>query len=286
MVFASSTPLPVGEIGRRIARRHGTPFVFEVRDLWPEIPEAIGALKNPFLRRSAHRMAHRVYSSADHVIALSPGMKSGVMEWGVPEEKITVVPNCCDTTLFGPTDRREELRAEHGWQRKLVCVHSGSMGVVNGLDYLLDCAKVLDEQGVKDVRIAIVGDGREKQRLRQRIADEGIKSAAVFDAVPKRDMPALLSAADIGVVSFLPLPYMDTNSANKFFDFLASGLPVVINYSGWQAAELAEGGAGMTVNPRDPASLAEALQALRRVAGADSEWEAGFREPVAVGGAV
>lgn len=263
LVFASSTPLTVGEIGRRLAAHHSCPFVFEVRDLWPEIPMAMGALKNPVLRWSARRMAKKVYAAVDHVIALSSGMKDGVMEWGVPENKITVVPNCSDTTLFGNKKERVEQRKRRGWDGKLVCIHSGSMGIVNGLDYLLDTAKVLDERGISDIVIAIVGDGQMKPHLQERLQLEGMKAAAVYESTPKREMPALLSAADVGTVSFLPLPYMDTNSANKFFDFLATGLPVIINYCGWQKDALSSYDAGLSVDFSDPSTLADALIALR-----------------------
>jgi glycosyltransferase involved in cell wall biosynthesis len=263
VVFASSTPLTVGEIGRRLATHHHCPFVFEVRDLWPEIPMAVGALKNPVMRWSAHRMARKVYAAADHVIALSPGMRDGVVAWGVPEQNVTVIPNCSDTTLFGSRDQREERRSRYGWNGKFVCIHSGSMGIVNGLDYLLDAAKVLDERRVDDILIAIVGDGQMKPHLVERVGLEGIKSAVIYEPTPKCEMPALLSAADVGAVSFLPLPYMDTNSANKFFDFLAAGLPVVINYGGWQKAVLTEWNAGLSVDPSDPSTLADALIALR-----------------------
>ena len=161
LVFASSTPLTVGEVGRKIAAYHRVPFVFEVRDLWPEVPIAMGALKNPLLRFSAMRMTQRIYDAADHIVALSPGMKEGILHWGIPAEKISVIPNCSDTTLFGqqcPSEREAE-RTRRGWNGKLMCIYPGSLGVSNGLDYLINCAKVLDQHGVEDIHLAIVGDG-------------------------------------------------------------------------------------------------------------------------------
>ena len=263
LIYASSTPLTIGEVGRQIATHHQVPFVFEVRDLWPEIPITIGALTNPISKLLAVRMARRVYGSADHVIALSPGMKEGVMKWGVPDENITVIPNCSDIALFGCRDAREAERKQFGWSDKFVCVFCGSIGLANGLDYLLDCGKVLSNNGVNNIHIAIVGDGAEKERLAARIEHEKIGSVTVYDSVPKKDVPALLAASDVGVVSFLPIPYMNTNSANKFFDFLAAGLPVIINYDGWQESLLQESGAGFSVDPHEPGALAKVLMDLQ-----------------------
>lgn len=263
VVFASSTPLSVGEIGRQVAKYHGVPFVFEARDLWPEIAVEVGALRNPLLRFMAYRMAQNIYAAADHIIALSPGMKDGIKEWNIPDQCITVIPNCSDTELFGSRQERDSMRKTMGWEDKFVCIHPGSIGLVNNLDYLLDCAKALEQMNVMDIHIAIIGDGRQKAHLRQRIKDENIKLASVFDPIPKKDMPNLLAAADVGMVSFLPLKCLETNSANKFFDFMAAGLPTILNYGGWQASVLRESGAGVSMDPSNPSDMASTLISMR-----------------------
>lgn len=263
IVFASSTPLTVGEIGRKVALHHRAPFVFEVRDLWPELPMSVGALKNPVLRHMACRMARRVYDAADHVVALSPDMKQGVAAWGVPEDRITVIPNCSDTALFGSRNGRDEERKRLGWDGKLVCLYSGVLGKMNNLDYLLDAAKELDRAGVDDVLIAIMGSGGERQRLAQRIETENLRAVRLYDPVPKSEMHRPLAAADVGVVSLLPMDCLEGSSPNKFFDFLAAGLPVVVNFDGWLADALRESRAGTQVDPYGPGELGLLLMALR-----------------------
>lgn len=263
LVFASSTPLTVGEIGRQVAGYHGVPFVFEVRDLWPEVAVAVGALKNPVLRLMSYRMARRIYSAVDHVVALSQGMKDGIKAWEIPDQQITVIPNCSDTALFGSRQERESKRRELGWEGKLVCVHPGAMGLVNNLDYLLDCAKSLEQMGATDIEIALIGDGAMKPHLSRRIAEEKIKLASLYDPFPKREVPTLLSAADVGLVTVLPMKCMELNSSNKFFDFLAASLPIVLNYGGWQEDVLRESGAGLSADPRDASTMAAALTKLR-----------------------
>jgi glycosyltransferase involved in cell wall biosynthesis len=267
VVFASSTPLTVGDVGRKLSRHHRAPFVFEVRDLWPEVPETVGALRNPGLRWLAHRMARRVYGAADRVVALSPGMADVIRDrWGVPAGRIDVIPNCSDNDLFGTPEvdaARESTRRRLGWDGAFVAIHPGAMGVANGLDYLLDAAKVLDHSADGAIRLVLLGQGAVAPHLERRIREEAIRSATIHPPVPKREVPEWLAAADAGVVSFLPKPFLDTNSANKFFDLLAAGKPIILNYDGWQGRVLRESGAGLSVDPRRPEALAEALRGLR-----------------------
>ena len=185
VVLASSTPLTVGEIGRKVASHHKVPFVFEVRDLWPEVPIALGALKSPVLRWAARRMAARVYAAADAVVALSPDMARVVESWGVDSRKISVIPNSSDTQRFGSPEAAAEREAERnrrGWQSKLVCIHPGAMGRVNGIDYLLDAARILDRQGESRILIALVGDGKEKSA-----PGEAHRTRA--DSIPRHSTP-------------------------------------------------------------------------------------------------
>lgn len=266
VVFASSTPLTVGDVGRLLAKHHRAPFVFEVRDLWPEVPISLGVLKTPVLRWLARRMARRVYAAADRIVALSPDMKRVIAGWGFPEDRIAVVPNAADNDVFGDGAvhaRRGEVRRELSWGSDLVAIHPGAMGKVNGLDYLLDVAKALDARGEPGIRIVLVGDGGERPRLERRVRAESIRSAAIYPPVPKREVAAWIAAADVGVVTVAAKPFLEMNSANKFFDFLAASRPIVLNYGGWQAEVLRDSGAGRDFDPRDPSAMARGLVALR-----------------------
>jgi glycosyltransferase involved in cell wall biosynthesis len=266
VVLASSTPLTVGEIGRRIAAYHRIPFIFEVRDLWPEVPVSLGALPFPPLRWMARRMAGRVYAASDHVVALSSDMARVIRTWGVAPERISVIPNSSDTLMFGSEEAasgRAATRERLGWGDKFVCIHPGAMGLVNGLDYVLDAAKQLDRDHGGEILLALMGDGNQRARLASRIAAEGIRSAVLYPSVPKREMPRVLAASDVGLVTVAPRPYLEMNSANKFFDFLAARLPVLVNYGGWQAEVLRREGAGAATDPARPESLADALRGLR-----------------------
>jgi glycosyltransferase involved in cell wall biosynthesis len=270
LVFATSTPLTIALPGIYAAKRLRAPMVFEVRDLWPELPVAIGALKNPLLIRLAEYLEKFAYRNSSRVVALSPGMADGVRARGYPPERISVIPNSCDIDLFrvdpgvGRTFRERHPFLGQG----PLLVYAGTLGVINWVGYLVDIAAEM-KQIEPSVRFLIVGDGREKEAVRRKAEAAGVLQANLWmmEQVPKKEMPALLSAATLAVSLFVNIPEMWNNSANKFFDALAAGRPVVINYRGWQADLLAESGAGLVIAPDRPREAAAGIAEFLRDTG-------------------
>ncbi|MDQ1669008.1 MAG: hypothetical protein QOE40_1069 [Actinomycetota bacterium] len=272
VVFASSTPLTVALPGIFASRLRRVPFVFEVRDLWPELPIEIGALRNPLGKRLAFLLARAAYHNASHVIALSPGMAEGVVGYGYPRERITVVPNGCDLDLFDDVDAEDvrRFRAARPWlQERPLVVYAGTFGTINGVDYLVRLAAEMRDRD-PDVRFLLVGEGRELAATRRLAEEIGVLGRSLFfePPAPKGEMPVLLRAATVATSVFLPLPGMRANSANKFFDALAAGRPVVLNYGGWQADLLRETGAGIVLDYHDVTGAADVLGGALR----DSAW--------------
>lgn len=262
IVFATSTPLTIAIPAIWAARRLDVPMVFEVRDLWPELPIAIGELKNPALRWLAMRLEESAYRNASHVIALSPGMADGVAKTGYPRQKITVIPNNCNIERFqGHIANIEETLDSHPYLRdKRIILYAGTLGVINGVGYLVDIAaelRALDPS----VTFLVIGDGKEKPAIEERARNVGVlgNNFWILPRVTKEEIPVFFALATMGCSLFIDLPEMWSNSANKFFDTLASGRPIMINYRGWQANELEESGAGIVIPPRQPAVAAEAL---------------------------
>ena len=260
LVFATSTPLTVGIPGMKGAKRLGVPFVFEVRDLWPEGPIAVGVLKNPFLIWYAKRLERRIYQAAAHIIALSPGMKEGVSATGYPQDRVTMIPNGCDLDVFRPSD--EPLADDRlGDPADLRLIFTGAHGLANGLDAVLDAAAELKRRGIRGVRFVFLGNGGEKPRLVQRSRDEGLSDlTAWLDPVSKLELAQILPRMDVGLMILrnIPMFYYGT-SPNKFFDYIAAGLPVLNNYPGWVADMLAEHRCGVAVQPENPVVFADAV---------------------------
>lgn len=270
-VFASSTPLTIAIPAVRAARRLRVPLVFEVRDLWPELPIAIGALRGRAQIAVAQKLERWAYRNSSRIVALSPGMKEGIARAGYPADRIHVIPNSCDLDLFGaPPAAGARLRESLSWLggRPLV-VYGGTLGRVNGVAYLAKVAASMNTID-RDVRFLVVGDGAELEAVRKTASGLGVldKNFFMMPAVAKNGMPAVLSAADVATSLFVDLPELWNNSANKFFDALASGTPVAINYRGWQADLLEKNRAGLVLDAKNPQAAAAALaRALR-----DAEW--------------
>ncbi len=264
LVFASSTPLTVGIPGMKGAKKIGVPFVFEVRDLWPELPIAMGVLKNPALVWYARRLERKIYRAAKHIIALAPGIKEGVCRAGASEQKVSIIPNSADMDLFQPTDAKPQ-DARYGSPEEFRLVFTGAHGLANGLDAVLDAVAEIKRRNISNVRFIFIGQGNQKQRLVARSKTEKLDDyISWIDSMPKQELAKLLPQMDVGmmILSNIPSFYYGT-SPNKFFDYLASGLPVLNNYPGWLADMIKECDCGLAVNPNDPKAFVNAIVRMR-----------------------
>jgi glycosyltransferase involved in cell wall biosynthesis len=258
VVFATTTPLTAGIPGiaaRLLSRR---PFVFEVRDLWPELPKAMGIVRNPLVLGLMSALEWASYRAAHRLIGLSPGIVEGIARRGVPKDRIALVPNGCDLDIFAAS--ADAWRPEGVRDDQLLAVFSGTHGQANGLDAVLDAAAVLKARGRDDIRIALIGQGREKPGLVARAARDGLDDVLFLDPVPKTRLGGLLAGADIGLQCLRNVPafYYGT-SPNKFFDYIAAGLPVLNNYPGWLAGLIEQHECGYAVPPDDAGAFADAL---------------------------
>lgn len=250
--IATSTPLTVAvpALVNKLFRR--TPYMFEVRDLWPEMPIAVGAIKSRSAIALLRLLERLAYRGASQIVALSPGMAQGVVRVDGRPQVVSVVPNSCDASMgeASPQDIAQ-VRAARSWlgDRPLV-IYAGTLGRLNGVGYLVDLAHETAKVA-PDMRFLIVGDGAERERIAHRAGELGVLGTSLFieDAIPKSEMPAMLGAADMACSLFAPIPEMEINSANKFFDGLASGTPVMINYGGWHRDLIVSNAAGLALGP-------------------------------------
>lgn len=254
IVFATSTPLTIAIPAVYAAKRRHLPMVFEVRDLWPDLPIAVGALKNKIMISAARWLEKFAYRNADRVIALSPGMRGGILKTGYPQEKIYVISNSADLKLFEvPKEESDAFRRQNEWlQNRPLVIYAGTIGYINGVSYLVKIAAATITYK-PEVRFLVVGDGKEKHNIRELARRLGVlnRNFFMFDTVAKKTIPKILAASTVATSLFIDLEEMQHNSANKFFDALASGKPIAINYGGWQAEILHKYKAGMVLNSKD-----------------------------------
>lgn len=259
VVFATSTPLTAGIPGifARWTRRR--PFVFEVRDLWPELPRAMGVIRNPVVLWAMSLLEWTSYRSATRLVGLSPGIVAGITRRGVDPERVALVPNGCDFTIF--ESAAEPWRPPGVEKSDFLAVFAGTHGLANGLDAVLDAAGELQRRGRHDTKILLIGQGKLKSELEARARGEGLTNVVFHGPVDKPRLAGLMAATDLGlqILANVPAFYFGT-SPNKFFDYLAAGLPVLINYPGWLAEEVQRHDCGFAVPPDDPVAFADALE--------------------------
>jgi glycosyltransferase involved in cell wall biosynthesis len=259
VLFATTTPLTAGIPGIFARWLRHKPFVFEVRDLWPELPREMGVIKNPLILWAMSALEWLSYRSATRCVALSPGIAKGIERRGVQPENIAMVPNGCDLELFRapPTAWRPAgVEARH-----LLALFTGAHGMANGLEAVLDAAEVLKARGRNDVKLLLIGDGKMKPALMATAEQRGLHNVIFHDPVPKTRLSGLLAGSDLGlqILADVPAFYYGT-SPNKFFDYVAAGLPILNNYPGWLAEVISAADCGFVVPPRDAVAFADALE--------------------------
>jgi glycosyltransferase involved in cell wall biosynthesis len=267
VVFASSTPLTIAIPGIYAAKCQNKPLVLEIRDLWPQLPIDIGVLRGRLPIKVAYLLERVAYASSKHIIALSPGMRDSIVETGYPHDQITVIPNGCDLELFKVEEARGmAFRQQFEWlsDRPLV-VYTGTLGAVNQVEYLAHVASYvycIDPE----IRFLVVGDGMQREFVETQASKLGVLNHNFFmlAPIPKQQVPDVLSAATVTTSLFMPIQTMWSNSANKFFDGLAAGCPVALNYGGWQADLIEDTGAGIILPSTDYGKAAAMLVAFIR----------------------
>ncbi|MGI6385536.1 MAG: glycosyltransferase family 4 protein [Desulfomonilia bacterium] len=259
LLFATSTPLTAGIPGIFARLFRGKPFIFEVRDLWPELPRAMGVVTNPFVLAGMSALEWMSYQAASACIALSPGIQEGIARRSPKNLATAMIPNGCDLEMFHP-GRREDLDLPGCHPTDCVAVFTGAHGMANGLDSVLDAARVLLYRGRDNIILVFIGDGKLKPRLMARAEAEGLKNCRFIDPMPKNQLNRVLGCCDVGlmILDDVPAFYYGT-SPNKFFDYISSGLPVLNNYPGWLADLINEYRCGIAIPPRNPEAFADAL---------------------------
>lgn len=260
IVFATSTPLTIALPAVYAARRLKIPMVFEVRDLWPEVPIAMGILKKPSHKFIAKKLEKWAYQNSKAIIALSPGMKEGIVEAGYNPVKVAVIPNSSDNDLFNVSPANiSAYRRNIPWlQDNPLLIYTGTFGFVNDVGCIIPIAKELIKLN-SPIKILLVGDGAEYDKVKQLAIEHNVFEQNVFlqKQLPKTEIPLLLGASTLACSFARDIPAIQANSANKFFDALAASKPVMINYGGWQKDIIDKNNCGLVIwrdSPQDAAN--------------------------------
>ncbi|MEX1198151.1 MAG: glycosyltransferase family 4 protein [Pseudohongiellaceae bacterium] len=264
VVFATSTPLTIALPGAYAARHQNVPLVFEVRDLWPEVPIALGALRNPLSIWAARRLELFAYRSSARVVALAPGMKRGVEATSYPGNRVDIVPNGCDDVAVGDATIHNSppWHAELPVGRKCIA-YVGTIGIANGVGYIPALAAAGRQQmGNSAPFFIIAGDGKEMIAVREEARRLGVLNRDVIflGAIPKSQIWGLLKSCCATIMTYdgPEILYRDSVS-NKFFDSLAAGLPVFANFAGFSTLVAQSVGAGCILSCNSHAGAKELI---------------------------
>lgn len=262
VIYATSTPLTVGLVGLALSKIKRVPFIFEVRDVWPDVPVKLGYLKNRFLIKMLSCLEKQLYRHATEIIALSPAMKENILAKEVTKEKIHVVENLANNDAMNRVIAKipGSLAVKSWMENRFVVVHPGTMGEVNGLQHLLHIARKMKDKS--HIGFLLIGEGSEKAKLQQQVVEYGLNNVLILDEMPKKDVQSFIKCCDLGAMTVKDARILWDNSANKFFDFLAAGLPVILNYQGWQHDILVKSGAGAGFLYTDEAGYCQFIEEL------------------------
>jgi colanic acid biosynthesis glycosyl transferase WcaI len=241
------------------------PFVFEVRDLWPESLTAVGVgNENSLLHRSLAAIARFLYERSDHIVVVTPAFKEHLIQrWSVPAERIDVVENGVETDLFAPQsqDANAALRQRLAADGKFLACYVGTLGMAHGLETLLDAATRLQRDN-PHVMFIVVGEGAEKERIKSLAHDRGLDNIRFLDQQPRETIPAFISASDVCLVLLKKTDVFKTVIPTKLLEFMSCARPVIIGVDGQARKIVEEAEAGIVIEPENPDALAQAIQQL------------------------
>jgi colanic acid biosynthesis glycosyl transferase WcaI len=264
LVLASSPSLFVGLAGYGLSRLKRAPFVFEVRDLWPETAVVMGVLRSPTLIRLATWLARFLYRRAERVIAVTEGIRQGIIQAGISASKIVFVPNGVDDDLFATlsSEGAAQVRREYGWDGRFVALYAGTLARSDGLDAIVRAAAALAHY--QDLLFVFLGDGEVKPQLME-LADKLQLSNVMFiPSQPKRRVPDFITAADVCLMPVKRDDFFQMCLPNKIFDYMAGARPVIAAVPPGEAQALVEQAeAGLVIPPEDEIKLTAALLDLR-----------------------
>lgn len=246
LMLASSTPLTNGIPALVANVFRNKPYVFEVRDVWPGVPIAMGYFKNKLMQKFLYSFEKHIYKKASAIVPLSIGMDRDIKK-RYPNDKCVVIPNISELNRFSHVEKVIDMNFP---ANKKIILYAGTFGNVNGLSYVVKLAE--KTWGIDpNICFYLIGNGKEKAKNIKEAEERGVlnKNVFFFDPIRKNDLPYVYSQCTVGSSFVINLPELWNNSANKFFDTLAAKKPIVINHEGWQADTIRESNIGYVLPP-------------------------------------
>jgi glycosyltransferase involved in cell wall biosynthesis len=236
------------------------PWIFELRDIWPESIRAVGAMKTVRLLDVLERLELFLYRKATAIIAVTYAFKQNLVERGIDEAKIFVVTNGVDTSRFTPIPKDYDLLTELGLHETFIAGYIGTHGMAHGLDTLIDAARVLARSERADqIRIIMLGDGAHRARLEERAKADGLDNILFIDSVPKHEVTRYWSILDASIIHLTKSEVFKTVIPSKMFECMGMGIPILHGVEGESAEIILRHDIGLTFEPENHLDLVDRL---------------------------
>lgn len=260
VVFASCPPLFIGVTGWLLARMGGAKFVFDIRDMWPEVAVEAGEFgEDAFFTRSMRSLAQFLYRRADHIVPVTQNKRLRISGFQIPESKISVVTNGVDLDQVPPLESLVDKRAELGFEEKFVVLYAGLIGIAQGVDVAVRAAEQLREY--ENIHFVIVGDGAQREQIRQMVSDKKLSNVTMLPRQPKELIPSFLNMASVSLVPLVSSNLVDA-VPSKLLEAWAYCRAVILVAGGEAAGLVRESDGGLVVPPENPDELAPAILEL------------------------
>lgn len=258
--YAISTPLTTGLAAMWIKLRYKIPYYFEVGDLWPEAPVQMGFVKNPFLKFVLYSLEKMIYKNSEKIIALSPAIKESIVQ-KIKGKSIYMIPNMADTEFYKPGPKHLPLEEKFGVTGKFVVSYIGTFGLANGLEYIMECA-ALAKQSTPEIHFLLCGDGMVRNQLVNTVRDRVLTNVTLIPFQNRDGVKEILNITDAVFVCYRPLKILETGSPNKFFDGVAAGKLMILNFGGWLTEEVENHQCGISVDPMRPQDFVDQVKSF------------------------
>ena len=263
IVVATSPQFFCGWAGVLVSWLKWVPFVLEIRDIWPESIETVGAIRNRPLLWFLRWLERRMYRAASQIVTVGKGYRDRILEKADVADRITVITNGVDLDRFVPGG--PDPRFLHIWdlEDKFVCSYVGTIGMAHGLEVVLEAARILKQKGRKDICFCLVGDGAARRQLQSEAKRDGLEEMVVFTGLqPKEEIPPIIASSGACLIHLRKCELFGSVLPSKIFETMAMGRPIILGVDGEAKEIVMEAGAGLAIEPGCARSLAKSVEAL------------------------
>lgn len=258
ILYVYHPPLTVGMPAWGISLLRGVPFVYDIKDMWPETLQATGMMRSKIVYSILDLFAKFIYTRAAAIVVPSPGFRRNLMAKGVAANKIYIIPNWADEKIYQPVPPDSALAKEYGLAGRFNVIYAGNLGLAQALDTVVEAAQQLSD--LPEIQFVFIGDGVDETRLRQRVIAHKVKNVRFLGRQPAERIPYFLALADVLLVHLKRDPLFEITIPSKTLAYMACGRPILMAVAGDAAEVIRNAGAGLVCAPQDPKALANTVR--------------------------